>query len=304
MLGRLITAIALGAIAGCLGASAGLQAQTVRGQVLEAATGTPVDAGFVLLLGPDGKEMRRTLADRSGRFSIRAPGPGQYRLRSERIGYRVVTSPPLELSADQTLDYTLAVRAVPIRLEEIRVERETKCRVRPEEGQATATVWDEARKALAAVAWVQSQQRLRVRIRTFERELSPELRVRKEESRERSGASNRPFRALSPRDLAARGYIERTTDGGFLFQGPDADVLFSDEFLNQHCFRLEQQRDSTTMGMVGLGFEPVGGHNLPDIKGVMWVDEKSAELRYVEYRYTRFDFGIDTDVAGGRVEFQ
>jgi hypothetical protein len=80
-------------------------------------------------------------------------------------------------------------------------------------------------------------------------------------------------------------------------------VLFSDEFLNRHCFKMEQLRDSLTLGMVGLGFEPVGGNRIPDIRGVMWMDEKSAELRYVEFRYVNHGFSIETNVIGGRVEF-
>ena len=88
-----------------------------------------------------------------------------------------------------------------------------------------------------------------------------------------------------------------------MFQAPDADVLFSDEFLNHHCFRLQNVRDSSRLGMVGLGFEPIGGSHLPEIRGVMWLDEKSAELRYVEFRYVNHGLSVESDLLGGRVEF-
>src|SRR5205085_2304548 len=122
-----------------------------------------------------------------------------------------------------------------------------------EEGRSTATVWDEARKALAAVSWMQSQQKLNVKIRTYQREMGLDLKISRERSEVRFGMAYRPFRAVSPAELADRGYIVRTSDGGYLFQAPDADVLFSDEFLNHHCFRLESVRDSSRSGMIGLG---------------------------------------------------
>ena len=280
------------------------EAQTIRGQVVEATGGSGVGLGFVVLLGPDGKEVGRALADNGGRFVIRAPGAGRYRLRSERIAYRATTSAAFDLAADQVLDYRLEVTAIAIRLEEIRIAGETRCRVRPEEGRATATLWDEARKALAAVAWVETGQQLRAKVRTYERDLDPGLKVVREQSRVRSGMLNRGFRAVSPAQLAEKGYVEKFPDGSILFHGPDAQVLFSDGFLNTHCFRLEPPRDSTPPGLLGLGFQPSGGSRLPDISGVMWVDEKSAELRYVTYRYENHGLPIETEYAGGRVEFE
>jgi hypothetical protein len=163
-------------------------------------------------------------------------------------------------------------------------------------------VWDEARKALAAVAWMQ-RQRMQVRHRTYSRFLSTDFMVTREESRIRQGMATKVYSALPPRELSNNGYIQKDPDGGLIFNGPDADVLFSDEFLNGHCFRLQPTAD-TVANLVGLGFEPVGGAKHAEIKGVMWLDGKSAELRYVDFSYTGFDFPAETDVAGGRVEFQ
>jgi hypothetical protein len=142
-----------------------------------------------------------------------------------------------------------------------------------------------------------------VRLRTYDRELTTDLRVVREKSQLKAGRTYRPFRAVSPAQLATLGYVLRDNDGSYVFNAPDADVLFSDEFLNAHCFRAERVRDSSTAGLVGLGFEPVGGSRVPDIRGTMWLDEKSAELRYVQFRYVNHGLGIETDVIGGRVEF-
>ena len=294
-------------LAGLLGlvALGSVAAQTVRGRVVETMSGVAVGGGFVVLVAADGREVSRTLADREGRFAIRAPSPGRYRLRSERIGFRMVTSEPFDLGADEAIEQQLDVKAVPIRLDEVRITSESQCKVKPD-GHATATVWEEARKALAAVAWSQRQQLLRATIRTFERDIEPDLTVKSESTQVRTGYTTRPFHARSAAQLAAEGYVTapEKPDTAYTFYAPDADVLFSEEFLNTHCFRIEQGGPMNP-GRIGLAFEPIGKRTVSDIHGVMWLEEKSAELEAVEFQYvnTRLPGG-ESDRAGGRVEFQ
>src|SRR5262245_20297306 len=96
---RFLTLFSLAVLAP--GAAGIAHAQVVRGQVIETTSGTSVGGGFVVLVGMDGKEVARTLADQRGAFVIRAPVPGQYRIRSERIGFRVALSAPFTLVADE-----------------------------------------------------------------------------------------------------------------------------------------------------------------------------------------------------------
>src|SRR5438874_1805821 len=117
-----------------------LPAQTIHGQVVDSVSGTAVGAGFVLLLAPDGREVTRALADPDGRFTLVARTAGRYRLRSERIGFKVANSPVIELTAGQVLDYQLRVTSAVVRLQEIVISGETRCRTRPEEGRTTAAV--------------------------------------------------------------------------------------------------------------------------------------------------------------------
>src|ERR1051325_10126350 len=104
---------------GCAVLPRALPAQTIHGQVVDSVTGTPVGAGFVLLLRADGREITRALADPEGRFTITAPAAGTYRLRSERIGFKVATSPTITLADGQVLDYRLGITGAAVRLEEI-----------------------------------------------------------------------------------------------------------------------------------------------------------------------------------------
>jgi hypothetical protein len=93
------------------------------------------------------------------------------------------------------------------------------------------------------------------------------------------------------------GYV--VVDGdGWTDYGPDAEVLLSDIFLRTHCFETRAEK-----GLVGLAFTPARGRNLPDVKGTLWVDPDNAELRYLEFTYTRIPERLNAPKAGGRVEF-
>ncbi|NIQ25988.1 MAG: hypothetical protein GTN88_05470, partial [Gammaproteobacteria bacterium] len=63
-------------------------------------------------------------SDESGRFRLTAERAGPHRLRAERIGYRTVTSPPIELEIGTTSDYQLTVPVVPVELTGVSVEAE------------------------------------------------------------------------------------------------------------------------------------------------------------------------------------
>lgn len=55
--------------------------------------------------------------------------------------------------------------------------------------------------------------------------------------------------------------------------------------------------------MIGVAFEPAGTNPLPGIEGVLWVDERTAELRHVEYQYTKLPGNVQSREVGGRIEF-
>jgi len=43
---------------------------------------------------------------------------------------------------------------------------------------------------------------------------------------------------------------------------------------------------------VGLGFEPVKGRRVPEIKGTLWVDRGSSELRVLDYEYVNVPISV------------
>ncbi len=278
-------------------------AQLITGQIVNSTTGVPVAAGFVVLLDEDGIEIARTVSTSQGRFTLPAPRSGTYLLRSERIGYRVSVSQPLRLEEGRTLEYTMQVASLPVRLSDIEVRREDECRIRPEEGRQTAILWEEARKALAGASWTASQTRYRYSRILYERDLDLGRRsISAEQTRSRSGYSVAPFSSLAAEQLASGGYAVVNDDNTYTYYAPDANVLRDDSFLSTHCFRVVRDTRGHP-SLIGLAFEPVLGRKLTDVKGALWIDEQSSELRSLEFSYTNLPYGLRDDRIGGTVEF-
>ena len=55
-------------------------AQTVRGQVVDSLSGTPVDRGFIVVIDEHGQETQRVLTTTQGRFTVQVVQTGAYRL--------------------------------------------------------------------------------------------------------------------------------------------------------------------------------------------------------------------------------
>jgi hypothetical protein len=55
--------------------------------------------------------------------------------------------------------------------------------------------------------------------------------------------------------------------------------------------------------MIGLAFEPTRGRGVTDIHGVLWLDERSSELKTMEFGYTRLPNDVEDDQLGGTVDF-
>jgi hypothetical protein len=274
----------------------------VAGQVVDASTVAPVGEGFVVLLDEQGREVARTLTAANGRFSLQAPRPGRYRLRSERIAYVAFVAPPFTLEAGQTLTHQLAVTALAVQLAAVEVTGRTTCRVNPERAQATAAVWGEVRKALAAAVWTERQRTYRYRTVAFERDWDAGRReVHERVSDTLVGHSPAPFASVPAAELAGHGYIVNDGDS-IAYYGPDAVVLQDSTFLASHCFGLVR-RSLGDVPQLGLSFQPEPRRRLPDVRGVLWLDEGTAELRALEFSYTRVPEGVTDERIGGTVEF-
>lgn len=100
-----------------LTAAVSLDAQTVRGRVVDGATMLPIPLASVTALSSAGRPLDRTAADSAGYFAVELRGAGAYRLRAERVGYRVVTSPDFDLGAGEALEVELHMSVMSVNLD-------------------------------------------------------------------------------------------------------------------------------------------------------------------------------------------
>jgi hypothetical protein len=279
-----------------------LSSQIVTGQVVDSISGTPVGIGFVVLLDNQDREVARTLSESDGLFRLAAQDPGLYRLRSERIGYAATTSSPFLLEEGQISEHTLRVRAQAIVLATVEVQGEDRCHTNPEEAEETGLVWQEIRKALAATAWDSTQELARYKAYGYRRTMDLSGRnIISEESSLTDGYARQPFASISVDALLEEGFIVPRTDETW-YNLPDAAVLQDDRFLAAHCFFVV--RDSVERSdQIGLAFEPMSERGLPDVRGVLWLDEATSELRVLEVTFTKLPHRVEHDRVGGTIEF-
>jgi len=272
------------------------EAQFVEVRLRDETTRELVSGAIVRLLSDTGAVVVG-LTDEQGRITLRAPGPGSYRIRADRIGFAGYLSDPLALVAGQVIRTDITMSSTRIVLPTLVVHGETQCGDRGG-GPVAAALWEEIRKALTANLLTQ-QAAVPLRVQTFERDLSRTNQVLREHVARSEIVRGQPFASLPPDYLAREGFVVQTGEDA-VFAGIDAELLLSGAFVDTHCFLAVQGADD----LVGLAFEPIPRRGVPDVKGALWVDPTSNELRYLEFTYTGLRSELVQARLGGRVEFE
>ncbi|HST60707.1 MAG TPA: carboxypeptidase-like regulatory domain-containing protein [Longimicrobium sp.] len=278
-------------------------AQTVAGRVVEAETGQPVPGAVVVLATPAGTRHAVALADAEGRYTLRARAAGDYTVRAERVGFASSAPSPVRLDAGQTVQLEVRAASVRITLEPVVARgRRRRCSEELAGGAQTSGVWDEARKALQSAALVERTGAYTFEMQIRQRRLTAGGGRVIREQKWMDEATGTPFVTLSGEALERNGYVVVDADSLILY-GLGAGAILSDVFLASDCFGV-RDGGSEHPGWVGLEFTPLAGRVSPDVRGVLWLDRASSELRVVEYGYTGLPMRGPVDQLGGRLEFQ
>jgi hypothetical protein len=281
--------------------ASGAHAQAVRGTVI-----TPdsvlVSGVIVTLIDSTGTPVARALADDGGRFTMRAPAPGTYRIEAKRLAFRPTLDVPIKLDSGRVLLHTLVLRGAPVQLEAVKVTAEQSCQIQPDSGTMAFAVWEEARKALRASQLTRLTRAYKVDVTTYVRKKSVGFyRERGADSSNQSGMSLRPFTSRPADELAERGYITRGPHTA-VYHAPDEDVLLSESFGATHCHRILP--DSGTDNIVRLGFSPIPGRRQTEIAGVLSIDRASSELRRLDFNYVNLPALDVVGTPGGEIVFR
>jgi hypothetical protein len=239
------------------------------------------------------------LSSANGTVTI-SSSPGTYRVRVRRIGFRPFVSDPVTLPFKGEL--LLRVESQRIVLDAMVVSATAQCGAIRRDAQTLSTVWDEITKALRASQLTQADLSNIRLMMTYKRELGRNGEVVSRDSSIRPVTGQRPFGAPDISSLRRRGYVRGNPEAGWEYFGPDEAVLLSDDFAATHCFQVVRDRKKRD-GEIGVAFEPAPDRTLSDIKGVLWVDEKTSELRDIGFVFV--NAGVLTQFApGGFTKFR
>ena len=270
-------------------------AQRASGTVVSEGTGSPVAGAIVSVLTGGGRDTTAsTLARVDGRFHVTLPARGEVTLLVRSIGFQPVRM-PLRGGVDTVLNVTMS--RITHTLQPVSVMEMTVC---PRNLTGTANIvdiWVEVTNALENTRIARDSVKRRFDYRMYETLTdlkTGETRTLRNDSS--SWVAHRPFKVAPPRDLAKDGYVvieqptfrNRLQPGSLWYRAPDEMVLLDKSFQESHCFWASYgsgDRDA----LIGIHFLPVTGININDIRGVFWLDEKSYELKRLEYVYTRID---------------
>jgi len=245
--------------------------------------------GFLVLLVPDGREVARTPVDSMGLTALLAPAPGRYRLGVERIGYETTRSRLFEVGLDRVVDATIDFPTERLALADVAPDPNA-CVALPA-NEAAETLWGEARKALRATMWSDGGRRYAFVSTEYDRSWDDEGRVVDEETRTSVGKPR--FGGLDP----LRRYVVESEGGSIVYYAPTPDVLFDAGFTGAHCFSLVRDQVAHP-GQTGVAFAPSRAPTATEVRGTLWVDDASLELRAVEWEYT----DVSGDGIGGAMD--
>ncbi len=287
-------------------------AQTVRGVVGDAAQ-QPVPGVVVTLVDSADAVVARGLTNERGAYRLTAPRAGTYRVRTLRIGFRPVVSAAFALGAGEERAEPLAVARVALALDTLRVADRASCRLDAADAAdaaATFAVWEQVRTALTAAQLTAGERAIRATTLEYERALDPTVRrVEQQTLRSRTEYVTQPWRTIAPEVLHRDGYVTDDAAGYTTYAAPGLDMLVAPAFVGDHCFRLTTSAptgavsNGSSGSLVGVAFEPTAERSrVPEIRGTLWVDRATSELRRLEYRYTNLP-PAQAEHAGGEMTF-
>ncbi len=137
-------ALAVAAATAWIGA-APAEAQTLQGRVVDDTGGRGVSVAIVRLFDANGGPLALVLTDSLGAYRVETPGPGEYRVEAERIGYEATRSPLLAVrDPDGVYAVDITMRKAPLGLEGITVTADRTAQiergVRHEIGMSTGSL--------------------------------------------------------------------------------------------------------------------------------------------------------------------
>ncbi|HEV8448304.1 MAG TPA: carboxypeptidase-like regulatory domain-containing protein [Gemmatimonadaceae bacterium] len=288
----------VGAVLSAVAATPAL-AQRVRGTLTDSSTHEPITGAVVTVSDSSGRFLARGIAGGDGRFDI-PRFPGSKQIRIVRIGYRPIdaTVP----AGNEQLE--LEMRAIASQLAAVTTSGRRVCPGDDANSQALQ-LWEQARSGFLAAVVARDAHPPNLQLRYFRVERDPMVRRVVDDSIwSKTLVGDQPFvAARSATVFATEGYMRERAGGDRDYYAPDEAVLLDQAFAGAHCLRVSAA-DQAHPAEIGIGFEPVTPErdSLVEIRGTVWLDQKTLDLRTVDFEYTNLE--PVKGGSGGSISFQ
>ena len=262
-----------------------LSAQSIRGTVVDPA-GQPVSGVVVLLLDAMQTVVKRALTNGQGAYQLLGSIPGEYRLRTLRIGFQPTLSNPLLLNVGEVRNERLVLESVRVLLAPVRISERRICGSQALIGNdAVLVAWEQATASMAAATLLSASRGLTATTMQIERRLEPgSRRVRTQEISMHTDYVTEPWKALTADTLRNVGYVWVDATDSITYNAPGLEVLLSPHFREDHCLQLVAGRN---VDEVGLKFEPIPSRRKrSEITGTLWLVRATAMLVRLEFTFT------------------
>lgn len=285
----------------------GAQAQAIRGRVVDRISGGPIAGALIELQDGSGRVLQRGLSTPTGSFSFVPPGAGDFRIRAAAIGYSI--RPPERATihdADLALGDLWLEPAARILPDIVAAGKRRACGRellddpilgRLLEGARTSLTLIEATLALAprfAVEEVRTTSVLTRRGPVVRADTA--LRI----------LAEWPITGADPEVLRRDGFarlLAPKEGEGRIWYGPDLAVLFSDWFLESHCYSLQGNKKDEAAGVIRVRYEPGEKSKLVDLSGELVIDAVTLALREFTFTHRNLPSHIKGGLAGGMIAF-
>ena len=290
--------IAVRALALLLTVAVSIRGQTIRGRVFMPDSVTPAAGVVITAIAENGKGAGTALSNSAGDYSMRVVAPGRYQLRALQIGFRPTVIPGIDVVANGVGVQNVVLGRQPVNLTAVLV-RDEGCGISQRDGDTFLQLWEQARAALSATQLSEESGALDVRLvritghvdaTSYYKVSSPARypilpHAAIDSANARDVMVDAAIAATSAETLATAGYIRRHDSASVIFDIPSAEALLSDDFAAQHCFGIANPPGEHPE-WIGVRFAPRQKRgDVTDVRGVLWLDRNSAELRRLEFTY-------------------
>ena len=286
---------------------AALASQSVRGRVLDPGR-RPIVGALVELSDLAGKSLQIVLTAPSGAFQLAAPAAGRYRYRVAAIGFQPRQPTPVDVPPAGVIIPDVLLAPMTMRLPDlVAVGRGRFCGKAGLSDDTFARLLESARSALQIMeTMVQTRQvAFQVAVITTSTVYGALTNTAIADTVVQP-LRRWPIESIEPDTLRLVGFgrlLDPGDEATREYYGPDARVLFSDWFLDSHCFTVDKPKRKGPTDSLVLRFAPGRKSRMVDVGGELVLDAHNLALLRFAFTLTNLPTWMPDTAAGGYMEF-